>query len=72
MKQKELDSETTSALSEKLNSLACKDCVRDWLEKHVADNDPLDEIEYCAEKKLISRDLQRRLTSEVNEILRNL
>jgi len=43
------------------------ECVRGWINDYEGD-DPLKDIAHCAELGLISDELQKRLTSEVESI----
>ena len=67
MKQKEIARQKATPLADTLNSLACVECVRGWLNDYEGD-EPLKDISKCAELRLISDELQKRLTSEVKSI----
>ena len=67
MEQIEIARQKATPLAEKLKSLACMECVRGWINDYEGD-DPLKDIAHCAELGLISDELQKSLTSEVESI----
>ena len=67
MEQIEIAYQKATPLAEKLKSLACVECVRGWINDCEGD-DPLKDIAHCAELGLISNELKKRITSEVESI----
>ena len=55
-------------VAEKLKSLACIDCVQNWLKEFEDNSKPLNDIENCYKLGLIAPELRSRLIDEINEI----
>ena len=57
-----------SIVAEKLKSLACIDCVKNWLQEFEDNSKPLNDIESCYKLGLITPALRSRLIDEINAL----
>ena len=55
-------------VAEKLKSLACIDCVKNWLKEFEGNSKPLNDIESCYKLGLITPELRSRLIDEINAL----
>ena len=57
-----------NVVAEKLKSLACIDCVQNWLNEFEDNSKPLNDIESCYKLGLITPELRSRLIDEIKAL----
>ena len=57
-----------NVVAEKLKSLTCIDCVKNYLNEFEDNSKPLSDIESCYKLGLIKPELRSRLINEINSI----
>ena len=57
-----------NVVAEKLKSLACIECVKNWLKEFEDNSKPLNDIESCYKLGLITPELRSRLIDEINAL----
>ena len=60
--------EEHNVVAKRLQSLACIDCVRNWLNEFEDNSKPLNDIENCYKLGLIPPEIRSRLIGEINAI----
>ena len=67
MEGQEISHKIAAELAEKLKSLACIECTKGWIASYEG-KDPLKDIANCTELGLITDELAKRLSDEVQLI----